>query len=116
MKNLTASDPDLFLKVCSLDELPVYSGKRFYINDTDIAVFKHKEEVYAVSNVCPHQQAALMYDGFIEKEHVVCPVHGWMFSLDNGRTPSGCGKIDIYETRIEDNIVYVKVDKKELRW
>jgi len=116
MKNLTASDSDLFVRVCRLDELPDYSGKRFYINDTDIAVFKYKEEVYAVNNVCPHQRAALMYDGFIENEHVVCPVHGWMFSLDTGRTPTGCGKIDIYETRISDNDVYIKVDKKELKW
>lgn len=116
MKNLTASETEGFTKVCSLDELSENVGKRFYIDDTDIAVYKHKGQVYAVNNICPHQWSALMYDGYIEGECVVCPIHGWMFSLKTGRTPSGVGRLDVYKTAVIDDEVYVKVTKKEYKW
>jgi NAD(P)H-dependent nitrite reductase small subunit len=116
MKNLTASETEGYLRVCSLDELSENTGKRFYINETDIAVYKYKNKVYAVNNVCPHQRSALMYDGFIEDGHVVCPIHGWMFNLETGRTPSGCGKIELYEAFVMNDNVYVKVEKKVYNW
>jgi nitrite reductase/ring-hydroxylating ferredoxin subunit len=116
MKNIIASETEGYVKVCSLNELSENIGKRFYIDGTDIAIYKLKGEVYAVNNICPHQRSALMYDGFIENGCVVCPVHGWMFSLETGRTPSGVGRLGIYETAVIDNGVYVKVNKKDYTW
>ena len=66
-------------------------GKRFIIDDVDIAVFKIDEEIFVVSNICPHQHSPLIYDRFVEDECVVCPAHGWMFKLRTGKTPMGYG-------------------------
>ncbi len=119
MKNFSLSDLiDLkgFTKVCKISELKEGEGRRFIINDVDVAIFKVDGEVYALSNICPHQHTALIYDGFIEDDFVVCPVHGWMFNLKNGSMPTKQKGLDSYPVQITEDVVYVKVNKKELNW
>ena len=103
-----------FQCVCAFDELKEGCGKRFIIDDVEVALFKVKGKIYALSNICPHQHTTLIYDGFIEEGCVVCPVHGWTFSLETGKTPSENSGLDRYDVRIIDNQVYVKVYKKNL--
>ena len=78
-----------FTKICTVSELKENQGKRFLINDVDIAVFKVNGEVFVLNNTCPHQHTTIIYDGFIEDGCVVCPAHGWMFNLKTGRQPTG---------------------------
>ena len=75
-----------YTKICPLNELRESEGKRFMVDDVDIALFRIQDKVYAVNNRCPHQQSALIYDGFVEDGFVICPAHGWMFDLKSGRT------------------------------
>jgi nitrite reductase/ring-hydroxylating ferredoxin subunit len=107
---------DNFTFVCAYADLKENSGKRFYINEVDIAIFKIAGSVYALNNVCPHQHSAMIYDGFIEHGCVVCPSHGWMFDLQTGKMPDGSRGLDAYQTKIIDERVYVKVVKKEFKW
>jgi 3-phenylpropionate/trans-cinnamate dioxygenase ferredoxin component len=119
MKNLNPSDLiDLkdFTKICMISALKENEGKRFIINDTDVAVFKVDGEIYALSNICPHQHTALIYDGFIEDGCVVCPAHGWMFDLQTGLMPTKQKGLDSFPTKIVEDVIYVKVNKKELKW
>lgn len=111
-----SSNDDEFVKICSYSELKENTGKRFLINDVDVAVYKVKGKVYALSNVCPHQKAAKMYEGFIENDKVVCPLHGWEFNLCNGQMHDGRKGLDSYEVKVDDGDVYVKVFKRELKW
>lgn len=103
-------------KICKLSELTENQGKRFIINDVEIAVFKIKTEVFVLSNICPHQHTALIYDGFIEDGCVVCPAHGWMFNLRTGKQPSGASGLKSFPVKIINNEVYSLVQKKELKW
>ena len=107
---------DGFEKVCKLTDIQEKIGKRFMINDIDIAVFKVDGEIYALNNICPHQQTALIYDGFIEEGCVVCPAHGWKFDLRTGNKKSGSKGLDSYEVKIVDEIIYVKVVPKRFNW
>ena len=119
MKSLINLDKiinDGFTKICSFDELKEQAGKRFIIEETEIAVFKLGGKVYTLSNICPHQHTALIYDGFIEHGCVVCPVHGWMFDLQTGKSPTGGKGLDTYETLIIDNNIYARISKKQLKW
>lgn len=102
--------------VCKADELREKEGKKFIINDVEIALFKVDGKIYALNNLCPHQHSALIYDGFIEEGNVVCPAHGWEFDLKTGRTRSGCKGLDTYEVKIENGKVYAKVYQKEFKW
>ena len=105
-----------YKKVCKVSDLYESRGKRFLINDVDIAIFKINGEVFAVSNTCPHQHTQSIYDGFIEDGCVVCPAHGWMFNLKTGKQPTGARGLDSYLVNIIDDEVFVLVKPKELKW
>ena len=119
MKNLTDCDRENiggFTPLCSFNELREKNGKRFIIDDVEIAVFRLDGKIYALSNICPHQHTAMIYDGFIENSCVVCPAHGWMFDLRTGKTPTGGKGLDVYETKVIAGRVFVKAVKRELKW
>jgi len=105
-----------FKKLCKLSELKEKQGSRFIVDDIEVAVFKIDGEVFAISNVCPHQHTALLYNGFVEDGCVVCPAHGWMFDLRTGKRPSGTRGIDSYPVKIINDEVFALVKAKVLKW
>lgn len=107
---------DGYSKVCTVSELKENHGKRFLINDVDIAVFKVNGEVFVLNNTCPHQHTTIIYDGFIEDGCVVCPAHGWMFNLKTGRQPTGARGLDTFPVKIINDEVFALVKAKELKW
>lgn len=113
---MTFNAMDGFLRICSLNDLEVNKGKRFIIGETDVAVFLIDNKIYALSNICPHQHSALIYDGFLEDGFVVCPAHGWKFDLTSGKTSEGGKGLDVFETKLIDDQVYVKIPYKKSNW
>jgi len=105
-----------FSKVCKYSDLKEKIGKRFFVDDLEIAVFKVDGNVYALSNTCPHQQTHLIYDGFIEEGKVTCPVHGWQFDLKGGNLAEGRKGLDSYNVKLIGDDVYVECFKKILDW
>jgi NAD(P)H-dependent nitrite reductase small subunit len=105
-----------FVKVCKLSELKEGTGSRFIVDDVDVAIFKLGDEIFAINNLCVHQHASILHDGFVEEEFVTCPAHGWQFSLRTGRMPEGRRGVNVFETMVENEDVLVKVYKKELNW
>lgn len=107
---------DGFFKVCKISDLTEKIGKRFFVHDVDVAVFKVEGEIYALANMCIHQKAAIIYDGFIEDGKVACPAHGWQFDLRTGRVPGAVKGLDPYEVKIAGDDIFIKVYQKKLRW
>jgi len=105
-----------YTKICSVHDIEEDTGKRFIVDETEIAVFKYNGEIYALSNICPHKQTALIYDGFIEEGCVVCPAHSWKFDLRTGNKISGGRGLDSYEVKVVDENIYVKVVPKNINW
>ena len=105
-----------FEKICKLTDIQEKIGKRFMINDIDIAVFKVDGEIYALNNICPHQHASIIYDGFVDNGCVICPAHGWEFQLKNGKMHTGGSCLAPYEVKIINNNVYIKVYGKKVDW
>jgi len=107
---------DGYTLICLISELEENVGRKFIVCDIEIALFKIGNEVFALSNICPHQQTHLIYDGFIEDEFVVCPAHGWKFNLQTGKKDSGSNGLQIFPVEIIDEKVFVKVSPKEINW
>ncbi len=105
-----------FTKLCKSSDLQEKVGRRFIVDDVEVALFKVDGNVYALNNICLHQKAAIIYDGFIEDGKVTCPAHGWQYDLKTGKIPNGVTGLDSYEVRIVDDEIYVKVFKKVLKW
>ncbi len=109
-------DKDNFYKVCKVSDLKESIGERYLVNDTDIALFKINGKIFAVNNVCPHKQANIMHEGFVENECVVCPLHGWTFELSTGNLIGGSRGLKSYPVEIKNEDIYVQVIPKELNW
>ena len=116
LDHLNNLEEEGFTFICSMDELKESIGRKFIINDIEIAVFKINSEVFAVSNICPHQQTHLIFDGFIEDEFIVCPAHGWKFNLKTGKKDSGSNGLQVYTVKVVDDQVYVQVMTKQVKW
>ncbi len=109
-------ESDDYVEVCKISELKEGQGKRFIVNEVDIAVFKVDGNIYAVSNICPHQHTALIYDGIIEKDCVSCPVHGWTFNLQTGKKTSGSSGLEVYSSKIIGEKLFIKASAKKMNW
>lgn len=105
-----------YAEICSFDELKDCEGKKFIVNNVEVAVFKVHDEIFVLDNICPHQHSSLIYDGFIEKDCVVCPAHGWMFDLRTGRLPSGGRGLNVYPVHMAEGIIYAKVIETRFNW
>jgi NAD(P)H-dependent nitrite reductase small subunit len=118
MKFINQSEPDNegFYQVCKLSDLKEKQGKKFIVNEVQIAVFKIGENVFALNNVCPHQHSAIIYDGFIEDDCIVCPAHGWKFRLTDGKLPSGSKGLESYNVKLLNEFVWIKVIQKKINW
>jgi|SRR5690554_1776799 len=107
---------DGFTKLCSINDLKDRTGKRFIVDDVEVALFKIDDKIYALNNICPHQHTALIYDGFLEDDCIVCPVHGWKFNLETGLQPDGRRGLDSYPVKIIDGEVFIKVFNNKFNW
>jgi nitrite reductase/ring-hydroxylating ferredoxin subunit len=72
------------MRVCATHELPSGARRVIEINDyEEVLVLNVEGRVYAISNICPHQGAALAR-GVVEGEVLYCPLHRWGFTLTTG--------------------------------
>ena len=107
---------DGFEKVCKFSKLIENEGQHFKVKDIEVALFKVEGKIYALNNICPHQHANIMHDGFLEEGCVICPAHGWGFNLEDGKMQEAGAKLDSYEVKIVDEYIYVKVYGKKFEW
>jgi nitrite reductase/ring-hydroxylating ferredoxin subunit len=105
-----------FRKICDISELQNGRGKRFIVDDKEVAVFKIDDELFALYNVCPHQHFNFIYDGIIEKDCVICPIHGWRFELETGKNPDGGKGLERYPVKVIDDTVCIKVSNTKRPW
>ena len=53
-----------------------------------IAVFLHEGRFTAISDICNHKGGPLS-EGRVRDEFVMCPWHGWEYSVVTGKGPAG---------------------------
>ena len=110
--------PRAFIYACKLSEIPPNGsrGKVIECEYDEIALFLLRGQVYAISNICPHESSPVLASGYINKEALVvaCPLHGWAFDIPTGRMIGGGGSIPTYEVKIVDDEVWVEEPEKKL--
>ncbi len=80
--------------------------------DVELALFRVNGACHAVSNMCPHEHTPAIADGRVEDGWVDCPMHGWRFSLETGKTPAGAPGLRVYSVTIEHGNVYVDIPEE----
>ncbi len=82
------------------------------VNGKIICIALHKEIVMACARKCPHA-GGIMAQGYVDDTgNIVCPLHRYKFSLQNGRNVSGEGYyLKTYLTEIRENGVFVRLEE-----
>jgi len=80
------------------------------IGDKKICMTRYQQGWYAFAYICPHA-SGIMAEGYIDVQgQVVCPVHRYKFSLQNGRNTSGEGYyLKTYPVEIREEAVFIGV-------
>ena len=91
------------------DRVPTYA----LVLNTDLVVVKYDKSVSVFYGRCLHR-GALMADGFVEGQNLICGVHNWDYRLDTGISEyNNQEKLHKFKTIIEGNKVYV--DEEEIK-
>ncbi|MGC6483439.1 MAG: Rieske 2Fe-2S domain-containing protein [Synechococcus sp.] len=75
-----------WLDVGAVDEIRDGQAKVLTIRGERVAVFRHGEAFFALSNVCAHQNGPLG-EGRVVNGCAVCPWHGYEYELETGASP-----------------------------
>ncbi|QIZ06443.1 Rieske (2Fe-2S) protein [Priestia megaterium] len=115
--------------VCPSEDLQPGQRKLVKVDGSEIAIFNHNGELYAVRNKCPHQGVSMVYgsiDGTMlpsdphtyqygkHNEVLRCPLHGWGFDIKTGESlfdAEKC-KIKTYDIRQEGDSIVLYINKE----
>jgi nitrite reductase/ring-hydroxylating ferredoxin subunit len=99
-----------FFPVVSKKDMIPGKGLKVSIKKHNIVLFINKNKIYAFQNRCPHQNADLA-DGYIMNDKLYCSLHHWAFNLsDGGYTFNPEMKLRVYETKTENDMIYIGLD------
>ena len=102
MKNIS------FAPICPVEALP--DGERLFLelNDVSIVLLNHKDEYYAIADLCTHDDGPLG-DGEVEDHEIICPRHGARFDIRTGEVLSlpAIKDVPAYPTRVVDGMVEI---------
>jgi 3-phenylpropionate/trans-cinnamate dioxygenase ferredoxin subunit len=105
-----------FQPVAKLDEIPDGGMKQVTVGGVLIGLYRAGNDVYAMGDVCTHEEAYLT-DGDFEPDEleVECPLHGSRFNVETGavRILPATRPEPAYEVKIEGDLVSVGPQKVE---
>jgi 3-phenylpropionate/trans-cinnamate dioxygenase ferredoxin subunit len=114
MYNYTTRSPSEveFVEIAPADQLPV--GERMFIEveARAIVVFNMAGNLYAIGDVCSHDNGPVG-DGEIEEKEIICPRHGGRFDIRTGKATSLPAVVDIpsYPVRVVNGMIEVGLPK-----
>ncbi len=94
-----------------LDELEDRKPKAALVENVDLVVIRYGDEVSVLYGRCLHR-GAMLADGHVEDEDLICGVHGWDFRIDSGVSAySNEEALQKFNSWIEDGEVFVDADE-----
>jgi 3-phenylpropionate/trans-cinnamate dioxygenase ferredoxin component len=98
--------------LCALDDLARGATRRVEIGSRAIAIVRIGDDVYAIGDVCSHQEISLA-EGEVDPEErtIECWKHGSEFSLETGEalTLPATRPVPVYDVRVDDGQVVLVV-------
>ena len=99
-------------QLCSFTSLKEKSPAHELVNGLDLVVIKYDDQVSVLYGRCLHR-GALMADGYIDGENIICGVHNWDYRIDTGVSEyNNAEALHKFSAKIEDG--YVWIDEQEI--
>lgn len=79
------------------------------VGETPVGVYTLNGCVHALEDICPHADA-LLSQGFVDGEHVECPLHGALFHIPTGKCTKGPAERDLvrFASKVEAGKIYLR--------
>ncbi len=99
-----------FVRVCALADVPPQGAIGVEVGDEPIAVIRVDGEVFALRDVCSHEEVPLS-EGEVYDHTVECWLHGSCFDLRTGAPtgPPATKPVPTYPVKVDGGDVYVAV-------
>ena len=97
-----------FERIARMDEVTPARPKCVTVGAHEIVLFRVGNEIFAVENLCPHQQFSVFQQGALDGYTITCPMHAWSFDVRSGKAIAGSGRIRTFELRVVGNEVLIK--------
>jgi nitrite reductase/ring-hydroxylating ferredoxin subunit len=112
-------------KVITVESLSEGMRQVVKVGDRKVLILNESGQFYAVDAICPHLKLPLKKGKITENGEIVCPFHRSKFDLKTGNVNAWCTfppfvnkafammsqekPLSIFETRIEEGSLWVKV-------
>lgn len=100
-----------FVKAAKVSDVPPGRATVVEVGDEDVALCNVDGEIYAVANVCTHDDGPLG-QGYLLGEEIECPRHGARFNVRTGavKTLPAIIPIPTIEVKIVEDDILVDVE------
>jgi len=100
-----------FVRAARLNDVLPGRVKVVEVGDEEVALCSVDGEIYAVANVCTHDNGPLA-QGYLIGNEIECPRHGARFNVQTGEVKSLPAIIPLptFEVKIEGDEILVNVD------
>ena len=99
-----------FQTVAKVDDIPDGGMRQFVAHGELVGLYRVGDDVYAISDICTHEETYLTEGEFEPEElEVECPLHGSRFNVASGevRILPATKPVATYEVKIEEGLVMV---------
>ncbi len=100
-------------KVADFSELKDREPAYALVANVDLVIIRFDDQISVLYGRC-HHRGALLADGYIDGENLICGVHFWDYRYDTGISEyQNTERLAKFKAWIEDDVVYV--DEDEIR-
>lgn len=100
------------IKAIAFNGLPEKQPQHLLINNLDLVLIRYGEEVSVLYGRCLHR-GAILGDGYIDGQNLICGVHGWDYRYDTGVSEYN-NEEALYKFKAEIKDGYVWLDEQEI--
>lgn len=99
------------IKVCTYSDLQDREPQHALVENIDLVITRYGDKVSVLYGRCLHR-GALMADGHIEGDNIICGVHGWDYRVDTGVSEyNNQEALQKFTVLIENDTVFVDADE-----
>ena len=100
-----------FVKAANVADVPPGRVKVVELGDEEVALCNVGGEIYAIANVCTHDNGPLG-EGYLMGDEIECPRHGARFDVKTGdvRTLPAVIPVPRFRVKLEGTEIMVEVD------
>ena len=95
------------IAIAEWDELEDRAPAYALVADVDLVIVRYDDSVSVLYGRCAHR-GALMSDGYIDGDNLICGLHGWDYRVDTGVSEyNNSESLAKFEAWVDDGKVWV---------